>query len=117
MSIMNKKASISSLSKIRSDESKSKNKSDLYLMYLRHNRYRSINIDQEIHQYEKTLNEIKRFDRKSKSRRSRDFDKENRRMTPNTESDYRIRNLEIKDDKKRFGGARRRNNPWLTLGD
>ena len=84
-------------------------------MYLRHNRYRSINIDKEIHEYEKTLNEMTKFGRKCP--KSRDFDKENMRTTPNTESDNRVRNLEMKDYKKNFRQARRRNNPWLTLGD
>ena len=84
-------------------------------MYLRNNRYRSINIDKEINEYEKTLNEMKNCGRKSL--KSRDFDQENKRKTPNTASDNKIRNLEIQDRKKRPGHAKRRNNAWLTLGD
>ena len=69
MSILNKRASLSSLTKRQLNGPKHKrSKSDLYLMCLRRQRFQSVDIDQELDEYEKTLQELGDFDKKARKK-------------------------------------------------
>ena len=69
MSILNKRASLSSLTKRQlNGPNHKRSKSDLYLACLRRQRFQSVDIDQELDEYERTLQELGAFDKKARKR-------------------------------------------------